>query len=200
MGFAERADCPVLLIADIDRGGVFAHLVGTLSLLSATEQERTKGFIINKFRGDPTLLTPGTSWLKEKTGKPTLGIVPLLKDFQLDAEDSLSRTATEHTRVVKSSRLQVVVAAIPSMSNHTDFDPLIVNERVDLRFAANANELQPADLVILPGSKNVLKDLSFLNRLTGKKNWQNTCDTEASSSVSVVAFRCLEKRYSIRLV
>lgn len=172
MGFAERADCPVLLVADIDRGGVFAHLIGTLTLLSSTEQERLKGFIINKFRGDPTLLTSGTNWLEQKTGKPTLGIVPLLRDFQLDAEDSLSRTAAAPIRVSQNSRLQVVVASVPSMSNHTDFDPLAANELVDLRFVTSGNDVQPADLVILPGSKSVLKDLLFLKA----NNWQNAIE------------------------
>ncbi|MFP5469895.1 MAG: cobyric acid synthase, partial [Alphaproteobacteria bacterium] len=95
MGFAEAVDCPVILIADIDRGGVFAHLVGTLALLSESEQARVKGFVINRFRGDIALLEPGLRWLEARTGKPVLGVLPYLQGFHLEAEDALPREAAK---------------------------------------------------------------------------------------------------------
>lgn len=90
MGFAEAVDCPVILIADIDKGGVFAHIVGTLELLAASEQKRVVGFVINRFRGDIALLQPGIDWLEQRTGKPVLAVLPYLQDFYLDAEDSVA--------------------------------------------------------------------------------------------------------------
>ncbi|HSB96709.1 MAG TPA: cobyric acid synthase, partial [Spongiibacteraceae bacterium] len=109
MGFAEAVDCPVLLIADIDRGGVFAHLVGTLQLLSASEQQRTKGFIINRFRGDIGLLQPGLDWLQEYTAKPVVGVLPYLTEWHLEAEDAV---ATQQPQQLSSARqLKVVVPA-----------------------------------------------------------------------------------------
>ena len=96
MGFAEAADCPVILVADIDRGGVFAHLVGTLALLSESERARVKGFIINRFRGDIALLQSGLDWLGDYTGKPVLGVVPYLQDFYLEAEDAVDRLSLIH--------------------------------------------------------------------------------------------------------
>ncbi|MDP1045010.1 AAA family ATPase, partial [Klebsiella pneumoniae] len=93
-GFAEAVDCPVLLIADINRGGVFAHLVGTLELLSPSEQARVKGFIINRFRGDIALLQPGLDWLQARTGKPVVGVLPYVMDLHLEAEDGIDRRQT----------------------------------------------------------------------------------------------------------
>ncbi|MFT6725209.1 MAG: adenosylcobyric acid synthase, partial [Arenicella sp.] len=103
MGFAEKVDCPVVLIADIDRGGVFAHLVGTLDLLEPSEQQRVVGFIINRFRGDISLLESGLTWLEERTGKPVIGVVPYLTDFFLDAEDAIStaQVSNENKRKFK---------------------------------------------------------------------------------------------------
>jgi len=94
MGFAEAVDCPVILVADIDRGGVFAHIVGTLALLSESEQQRVIGFVINRFRGDLSILKPGLDWLEQKTGKPVFGVVPYLKDLYLDAEDAIAKDKT----------------------------------------------------------------------------------------------------------
>ncbi|MCB1859964.1 MAG: cobyric acid synthase, partial [Gammaproteobacteria bacterium] len=119
MGFAEAVDCPVLLIADIDRGGVFAHLAGTLALLSETEQERIKGFVINRFRGDITLLQPGVDWLESYCGKPVFGVVPYLNGLHLESEDSLILDQ----RTPSTARiLRVVVPVLPRISNHTDLD------------------------------------------------------------------------------
>lgn len=158
MGFAEAVDCPVLLVADIDRGGVFAHLVGTLALLSETEQARVRGFIINRFRGDIALLQSGLDWLEAHTGKPVLGVLPYLHGLHLEAEDAVSRVemASEH------DGLQVVVPMLPHISNHTDFDPLRLHPQVSLHFIAQGEMAHAADIVILPGSKNVRADLDWL--------------------------------------
>jgi adenosylcobyric acid synthase len=159
MGFAEAVDCPVVLIADIDRGGVFAHLVGTLSLLSASEQARVTGFVINRFRGDPGLLQPGLDWLQQHTGKPVFGVLPYLHGLQLDAEDGISREpAATPTHAV----LRVVVPVLPRISNHTDFDPLRSHPQIELRFVDGTQGPPAADLIILPGSKNVRADLDWL--------------------------------------
>lgn len=158
MGFAEAVDCPVILVADIDRGGVFAHLVGTLALLSDSEQARVKGFVINRFRGDIALLQPGLDWLEQRTGKPVLGVLPYLTDFHLEAEDAIDRRQADKTGEV----LRVAVPVLPRISNHTDFDPLRLHPQVQLTFVAPGQPLPPADLVILPGSKSVRADLARL--------------------------------------
>ena len=158
MGFAEAVDCPVILIADIDKGGVFAHLVGTLELLSASEQARVKGFVINRFRGDIALLQPGLDWLEGRTGKPVLGVLPYLMDFHLEAEDAIDLRQSAKA----AHTLRVVVPALPRISNHTDFDPLRLHPQVDLRFVGPGQAIPGADLIILPGSKSVRADLAWL--------------------------------------
>lgn len=158
MGFAEAVDCPVLLIADINRGGVFAHLVGTLELLSPTEQARVKGFIINRFRGDIALLQPGLDWLEARTGKPVVGVLPYVMDLHLEAEDGIDQRQIDKAAQV----LKVVVPVLPRISNHTDFDPLRLHPQVDLQFVGPGQAMPAADLIILPGSKSVRSDLAFL--------------------------------------
>lgn len=159
MGFAEKVDCPVILIADIDRGGVFAHIYGTLKLLSESEQNRVAGFIINRFRGDIELLKPGLHWLEQKTGKPVFGVLPYLKEFYLDAEDAVS----SHQQINANKQcLQILVPVLPRISNHTDFDALRLNPDVNLQFVAPGSPMPEADLIILPGSKNVRADLATL--------------------------------------
>ncbi|WLH88895.1 cobyric acid synthase [Pseudomonas sp. FP453] len=158
MGFAEAVDCPVLLIADINRGGVFAHLVGTLELLSPTEQARVKGFIINRFRGDIALLQPGLDWLEARTGKPVVGVLPYVMDLHLEAEDGIDRRQIDKAAQV----LKVVVPVLPRISNHTDFDPLRLHPQVDLQFVGPGQPIPSADLIILPGSKSVRSDLAYL--------------------------------------
>lgn len=167
MGFAEAVDCPVIIIADIDKGGVFAHLVGTLALLSESEQARVKGFVINRFRGDISLLQSGLDWLEAYTNKPVLGVLPYLHDLHLDAEDALISSPTKGA----NSRLKVRVLVYPRISNHTDFDPLRLHPDIDFDYvslqtqAANhATHLPAADVLILPGSKNVRADLAFLRQ------------------------------------
>ncbi|MFA7310701.1 MAG: cobyric acid synthase [Shewanella sp.] len=167
MGFAEAVDCPVIIIADIDKGGVFAHLVGTLALLSESEQARVKGFVINRFRGDISLLQSGLDWLETYTQKPVLGVLPYLHDLHLDAEDALISSPTKGA----NSRLKVRVLVYPRISNHTDFDPLRLHPDIDFDYvslqtqaASHATHLPAADVLILPGSKNVRADLAFLRQ------------------------------------
>ena len=157
MGFAEMVDCPVILVADIDRGGVFAHLTGTLDLLSKSEQQRILGFVINRFRGDISLLQGGLDWLEARTGKPVFGVLPYLHGLTLDAEDAVDEQG-EH----ESDALNVVVPLLPRMSNHNDFDPLRLHPQVNLRFVKMGEPWPAADLVILPGSKATRADLAFL--------------------------------------
>jgi adenosylcobyric acid synthase len=162
MGFAEAVDCPVVLVADIDKGGVFAHLTGTLACLSESEQKRVRGFVINKFRGDVSLLQPGLDWLEARTGKPVFGVVPYLHGLTLDAEDMLPRELFASSLAGGAARtLRVVVPVLPHMSNHTDFDALRAHAQVDFRYVRDG-VLPEADLVILPGSKNVRADLAWL--------------------------------------
>ncbi|AZF27895.1 cobyric acid synthase [Pseudomonas sp. R2-60-08W] len=158
MGFAEAVDCPVLLIADINRGGVFAHLVGTLELLSPSEQARVRGFIINRFRGDIALLQPGLDWLEARTGKPVVGVLPYVMDLHLEAEDGIDQRQTDKAAQV----LNVVVPVLPRISNHTDFDPLRLHPQVNLQFVGPGQPIPAADLIILPGSKSVRSDLAYL--------------------------------------
>ena len=161
MGFAEAVDCPVILVADIERGGVFAHLVGTVALLSPSEQARIAGFVINRFRGDVALLEPGVRWLEQYTGKPVLGVLPYLRGLNLDAEDAINR---ERNDPVPAGALKVLVPVFPRISNHTDFDPLRQHPQVDLQYVGSGMTPPPADLVILPGSKSVRGDLDWLRQ------------------------------------
>lgn len=160
MGFAEAVDCPVILVADIDRGGVFAHLVGTLSLLSESEQARIQGFVINRFRGDITLLQPGLDWLEQYTDKPVLGTLPYLHGLHLEAEDAINSNNVSNTH----NQLKIIVPVLPRISNHTDFDPLRLHPQVDLHFISPDQTPPAADLIILPGSKNVAADLNWLRQ------------------------------------
>jgi len=188
MGFAEAADCPVIIIADIDKGGVFAHLVGTLMLLSQSEQNRVIGFVINRFRGDIKLLESGLTWLEERTNKPVLGVLPYLHGLDISSEDALvtnqnanSSEATDKTNATSDcqspkSKVRIIVLVYPHMSNHTDFDALRHHPDIDCQFllakgreidekrinAMSKVAIPPCDLVLLPGSKNVRSDLHFL--------------------------------------
>lgn len=158
MGFAEVADVPVIIVADIDRGGVFAHLYGTLVLLSESEQARVKGFVINRFRGDISLLQSGLDWLEEKTGKPVLGVLPYLHGLMLEAEDAI--TVEQVTKVARP--LQVVVPVLTRISNHTDFDVLRMHPQVNVHLVGKGQPLPAADLIIIPGTKSVRSDLGYL--------------------------------------
>jgi adenosylcobyric acid synthase len=172
MGFAEKVDCPVIIIADIDKGGVFAHLVGTLLLLSQSEQDRVIGFVINRFRGDINLLTPGLTWLEERTDKPVLGVLPYLHGLEVASEDAVvtqQLSMEEASNEKNNDKIKIVVLIFPRTSNHTDFDALRLHPNIDCQFlfakdpALCERTIIPAcDLIILPGSKSVRADLAFL--------------------------------------
>ena len=164
MGYAEAVDCPVIIIADIDKGGVFAHLVGTLALLSESEQQKVKGFVINRFRGDVALLQSGLDWLEQRTKVPVLGVLPYLHDLALDAEDAVSIA-----NVKSQVQLTIAVIILPHISNHTDFDALRLHPNIDLQYVKIFDDLPACDLVILPGSKNVIGDLTYLKQ----QQWPN---------------------------
>lgn len=168
MGLARRANLPVLVVADIDRGGVFAHLFGTLALLDAADQALISGFVINKFRGDPRLLDSGLSDLRALTGRPVLGVLPWCTDLWLDAEDSLSYTADgvigRSAPPVGTQWLRVAVVRLPRVSNATDVDALACEPGVAVRFVTDPSRLADADLVVLPGSKATVADLAWLRR------------------------------------
>jgi len=161
MGFAEAVDCPVILIADIDRGGVFAHLVGTLALLTATERARVKGFVINRFRGDIALLQSGLDWLEQETGIPVLGVLPYLHGLHIEAEDALP---VQPGSLADLRLFRIIVPALPRISNHTDFDALRLHPDVAFQFIGPDQAIPAADLIILPGSKSVRADLDWLRQ------------------------------------
>ena len=158
MGFAEAVDIPVIIVGDIDRGGVLAHFVGTLDCLSESERARVQGLVVNRFRGDIGLLEPGLDWLAERTGKPVLGVLPYLHGLFLDAEDALEHHV-EHTGETK---LTVAVPVFPRISNANDLDPLRLHPQIDFRWIGPGQALPPCDLIVLPGSKSVQADLAWL--------------------------------------
>ena len=162
MGIAEMVDAPVILIGDIDRGGVFASLVGTMELLAASEKKRVKGFIINKFRGDFELLKPGLDFLENKTGLPVFGVVPYLKDINLPDEDGVVLEVKSQKSKVKSKDVVIVVIKLPRISNFTDLDPFRFEPDVSIHYITEPAELDGADVVIIPGSKNTLEDMDWL--------------------------------------
>lgn len=161
MGFAEAAGCAVIIVVDIDRGGAFAHLKGTDDCLSPTEQARTIGFVINRFRGDPKLLDPALSWIERATGKPVFGVLPYLQELVLDAEDALP-TATQSLEYPDC--LRVAVPALPRISNHTDFDGFRYRSDVELVFVGPGRNIPDCDLIVLPGTKQVVDDLKWLQQ------------------------------------
>ena len=160
MGLAKLVDAPVLLAGDIDRGGVFAQLYGTVALLEPEERARIKGLIINKFRGDVEILRPGLAMLEEKTHLPVLGVVPYLK-ADIEDEDSLS-TRLEAGTAVKP--LDAAILRLPHISNFTDFMPLEQHPLLGVRYVQNTRQLGTPDLIILPGTKNTVEDLLWLRQ------------------------------------
>ena len=159
MGLAEMVDAPVLLVGDIDRGGVFAQLLGTLMLLNEEERKRIKGLIINKFRGDRSLLDSGINILEEKGGIPVAGVVPYM-DVQLEDEDSL----TERFGKKEKEKIDIAVVRYPRISNFTDFNVFDQMPEVSVRYVASAEELGSPDIIFLPGSKNTMSDLDWMRR------------------------------------
>ncbi|MED4226532.1 cobyric acid synthase [Neobacillus cucumis] len=163
MRVAKMADAPVILIGDIEKGGVFASLVGTLQLMEPADRDRVIGVIINKFRGDIHLLESGLTWFEEYSGKPVLGVIPYLQNLNIDAEDSVilnQYTSTQNTE----KELDIAVIQYPKISNFTDVDPFFAEPDCHVRFITRADQLHHPDLVILPGSKNTIEDLLFLRK------------------------------------
>ncbi|HEY2902435.1 MAG TPA: cobyric acid synthase, partial [Polyangia bacterium] len=172
MHVARLADAPVLLVGDIDRGGVFASLVGTMELLERAERARVAAFVINKFRGDPSLLSSGLTALTVRTGVPVLGVIPFIDDLRIADEDGVaiddrrrrdSGALLAGTEPASSSVLTVAVVRLPRISNHDEVQPLEYEPGVRLRFVDTAEEVAAADLLIVPGSKSTVADLAWLH-------------------------------------
>lgn len=160
MGMAKMAKAPVLLVADIDRGGVFASIYGTLMLMDEDERAMVKGVIINKFRGDVDILRPGLEMIEEKTGVPVVGVLPMLH-VDIEDEDSLSERLTSHTEV---KLIDIAVIRIPRMSNYTDFNVFELIPGVSLRYVSSVHELGNPDMIIIPGTKNTIGDLKWMRQ------------------------------------
>lgn len=163
MRIARLANAPVVLIGDIERGGVFASLVGTLSLLEPEDRKRVIGVIINKFRGDVSLLKPGLDWFEQHTGVPVLGVVPYLPDLTIDAEDSLSLERFASS-VGGEKAIDIAVIRYPKIANFTDIDPLLAEPDCRVRLVTHAGELGEPDVIVLPGSKNTIEDLIYMKK------------------------------------
>lgn len=159
MGMAEMADAPVLLVADIDRGGVFAAIYGTIMLLPEEQRARIKGVIINKFRGDVALLQPGLDQIERLTGVPVLGVIPYIPDLRLDEEDSATAFARQ-----TGAPIDICVVKLPRISNFTDFDAFHAEPDAAVRYITTPDDIGAADLLILPGSKNTIEDLRWLKQ------------------------------------
>jgi adenosylcobyric acid synthase len=161
MRVAKMANAPVLLVGDIDRGGVFASIIGTLELLTKQERDLIKGFIINKFRGDLKLLKPGLDLLEKRTGKPVLGVIPYFRDIAIAQEDSVY--LDERQASTANGTVDVAVIRLPHISNYDDFDPL-EEQDCTVRYITRASELGNPDLLILPGTKSTIADLIYLQQ------------------------------------
>ncbi|MCK9420473.1 MAG: cobyric acid synthase [Nitrospirae bacterium] len=163
MAMAKHAKAPVLLVADIDKGGVFASLYGTVKLLGR-DSRHIKAFIINKFRGDKTILDPGLDMIRKKAGRPVIGVLPYVTDLGLPEEDglALARSAECGVRSTEGKAVKIVIVRLKYISNFTDFDPLALEPDTEVVYSDSSSEIESADLVILPGSKNTVIDLLLL--------------------------------------
>jgi adenosylcobyric acid synthase len=162
MGLARAAGLPALVVGDIDRGGVFAAMYGTLALLEPADQALVAGFVVNKFRGERALLEPGLDMLRALTGRPVLGVLPWRDGLGLDVEDSLGLPAPGETRGDPAGPLRVAAVRLPFLSNFTDLDALAAEPGVAVRFADRPEDLDAADLVVLPGTRSTVADLGWL--------------------------------------
>ncbi len=164
MRIAEMVDAPVFLIGDIDRGGVFAWLKGTLDLLDEDERARIKGLIINKFRGDKDILRPGLEFIEEETGVKIIGVIPYCDDIRIMAEDSvcLKSNGAYLPNRQGGDKIRIGIIRLPHISNFTDFDPLKIEPDVELHYISSAREMVDTDVVIIPGSKNTISDLRYI--------------------------------------
>ncbi len=162
MRMAKYAKAPVLLVGDIDRGGVFASLYGTVKLLGR-QSRFIKAFIINKFRGDMEILKPGLQMIKDKTGRPVIGVLPYIKDIGLPEEDGLVLEKFKQFKQFEQFKgIKIVIVKLQYISNFTDFDPLLYEPDVEVVYSRNPSDIENADIVIVPGTKNTVKDLLFL--------------------------------------
>ena len=173
MRMAQIADCSVLLVGDIDKGGVFAWIVGTLELLTKEERERVRGIIINKFRGDKEILQPGLDYLEKKIKRPVLGVIPYFRDIRIEEEDSVNSEKNKYNAQPVSGKINIEVLYLPHISNFTDFDPLEREEGISLRYVKMGEKLGEPDLLIIPGSKNTLDDLYCLKKFGYQKEISN---------------------------
>ncbi len=164
MGMAELVDAPVIITSDIDKGGVFASLVGTMELLAPRERQRVKALHINKFRGDIEILRPGLDFLTEKCQRPLLGVTPYIRDIGIQEEDSLAVNRTVQNQGAQSDLLQVQIVTLPRMSNFTDFDPLESEPGVRLKYIKPGEDFCKPDLIIIPGTKNTIADFQYLEK------------------------------------
>jgi len=164
MHVAAVAEAPVMLVGDIDRGGVFAHLAGTMELLQPDERARIAGFVINKFRGDPALLKPGLDYLESRYRVPVLGVVPFVQRLRIAEEDSVALD-NRSQMASGADELQIAIIRFPGISNYDDFSALEHEPGVAVSYVDSADDLAAADLVILPGSKSTMNDLAWLRRL-----------------------------------
>jgi adenosylcobyric acid synthase len=168
MGLAQAASLPVIIVGDIDRGGVLAHLYGTVAILDKADQDLIAGFVINKFRGDVGLLEPGLQQLQALTGRPTFGVIPFADDLWIDAEDSLGTvgdsTVGRPAPPVGGQWLTVAAIRLPRISNSTDIEALACEPGVSVRWATEPSRLSEADLVVVPGSKSTVSDLEWMRR------------------------------------
>ena len=163
LGFARAVGAPVIVVGDIDRGGVFASLVGTVALLEPEDQQHVEGFVVNRFRGDRSLLEPGLEMLEALTGRPTLGVIPHVAGLGVDEEDHLDEVAYRDPGApVGDDVLRVAVVRFPRSSNLTDLDPLAAEPGVVIRFVTRPQEILDADLVVLPGTRATVEDLTWL--------------------------------------
>jgi adenosylcobyric acid synthase len=163
MHVAAEAEAPVLLVGDIDRGGVFAHLVGTMELLAPADRERVAGFLINKFRGDVALLAPGLEFLRERFRVPVLGVIPYLERLRIADEDSVALEDRRNRRATGLGQIDIAVIKLPRISNYDDFLALEHEDGVTVRFVEEPRETAGADLAIIPGSKSTIADLGWLH-------------------------------------
>jgi adenosylcobyric acid synthase len=177
MYVADLSNAPVFLIADIDRGGVFASIVGTLNLLKVKHRKRVKGLIINKFRGEYSILEPGLKMVEEITSKPVLGVLPYLKDLNLPMEDSLSL----EEQPVKKEKIDIAVIQVPLISNFTDFDPLRTSG-LSVRYVKSVRELGRPDAIVIPGTKNTINALSWMR----KNGWDREISSSREQKVPII--------------
>ncbi len=182
MRVALYSGAPVLLAGDIDRGGVFASLVGTMEILDPHERDAVSAFIINKFRGDVSLLEPGLVWLEERTGKPVLGVVPYYRDIEIAEEDSVSLERREQLKSQTDYVIDIAVMGLPHISNFDDFDPLSREPGVRLRYVEGRDSLGEPDLIILPGTKTTMADLWWLR----ERGFSDEIQRQALSGTPVI--------------